>query len=282
MGCHRAQICMLVLIILIPFSGSAQQTEYVGLIEPYRIVNIGSQQIGVLATVELDRGDKVKVGQVVATLQSEVERAAMEAARYRAQMESGVKAKETSKDLAERKRVRLDQLYGDQLIPFSDMDDAETAKLLADTQLKDAQENKILADFEYKQAMAVVQRTTIRSPVNGIVMERFHHPGERIENEAILKIAQMDPLNVEMILPTALYLNIKVGMRAQVTIDPPIGGRYMAVVKIVDKVMDAASSTFGVRLELPNPDNRLPAGIKCKVVFLSSPAPATPAQKPQQ
>jgi RND family efflux transporter MFP subunit len=265
---YRTAIVFIAIVSLTSLQAGAQQGEHIGLIEPYRIVNIGSQQIGVLATVEIDRGDKVKVGQVVATLQSEVERAAMEAAKYRSEMESGVKARETSKDLAERKRVRLDQLYGEKLIPFSDMDDAETAKMLAETQLRDAQENKRLADFEYKQAVAVVQRTTIRSPVNGVVMERFHHPGERIENEPILKIAQMDPLNVEMILPTALYLNIRVGMRAQVTIDPPIGGRYIASVKVVDKVMDAASGTFGVRLELPNPDNRLPAGIKCKVVFL--------------
>ena len=34
---------------------------------------------------------------------------------------------------------------------------------------------------------------------------------------------------------------------------------------VVDHVIDAASGTFRVRLELPNPDNRLPAGLKCVV-----------------
>jgi multidrug resistance efflux pump len=184
-------------------------------------------------------------------------------------MESGVKAKEANMDLAERKRTRSGQLYGDNLIPYSDMDDAETTKLLAEMQLRDAQENKKLAEFEYKQNQEAVLRMTIRSPVNGIVMERFHHPGERIENEPILKIAQLNPLNVEMILPTALYHSIKVGMHAQIIPEAPIGGKYTATVKIVDRVLDAASGTFGVRLELPNPDNRLPAGIKCKVMFPS-------------
>jgi hypothetical protein len=60
-----------------------------------------------------------------------------------------------------------------------------------------------------------------------------------------------------------------VGMRAQIIPEAPIGGKYTAIVKIVDRVLDAASGTFGVRLELPNPDNRLPAGIKCKVIFPS-------------
>ncbi len=40
-----------------------------------------------------------------------------------------------------------------------------------------------------------------------------------------------------------------------------------AEVGVVDKVVDAASGTFGVRLELPNPDTSLPAGLKCRVRF---------------
>lgn len=66
-------------------------------------------------------------------------------------------------------------------------------------------------------------------------------------------------------LHAAEYL--KVGMRAKVIPEAPIGGQYTAEVKIVDKVIDAASGTFGVRLELPNPNYRLPAGLKCKVIF---------------
>ncbi len=82
-----------------------------------------------------------------------------------------------------------------------------------------------------------------------------------------MKPAQIDPLNVEVILPVSQLLFIKVGMRAKVIPEAPIGGQYIAEVKIVDRVIDAASGTFGVRLELPNPNNRLPAGLKCKVIF---------------
>jgi multidrug efflux pump subunit AcrA (membrane-fusion protein) len=41
-----------------------------------------------------------------------------------------------------------------------------------------------------------------------------------------------------------------------------VGGVYKAKATIVDKVVDAASGTFGVRLELPNPDYKLPPGLK--------------------
>jgi hypothetical protein len=39
------------------------------------------------------------------------------------------------------------------------------------------------------------------------------------------------------------------------------------VVKVVDRVIDAASGTFGVRLELPNRNGKVPAGIRCRVRF---------------
>jgi len=48
---------------------------------------------------------------------------------------------------------------------------------------------------------------------------------------------------------------------------PEIGGRYIAHVTAVDSVFDAASATIGVRLELPNPGNDIPAGLTCQVRF---------------
>jgi len=39
-------------------------------------------------------------------------------------------------------------------------------------------------------------------------------------------------------------------------------------VTIVDRMGDAASGTFGVRLSLPNPDNQIPAGLKCDLNFM--------------
>ncbi len=47
-------------------------------------------------------------------------------------------------------------------------------------------------------------------------------------------------------------------------LDAPVGGSYPAKVVIVDQVIDAASGTFGVRVELPNPKLELPAGLKCQ------------------
>jgi len=49
--------------------------------------------------------------------------------------------------------------------------------------------------------------------------------------------------------------------------ESPVGGRYSAKVTVVDRVMDAVSGTFGVRLDFPNPGMKLPAGIRCKLLL---------------
>lgn len=61
-----------------------------------------------------------------------------------------------------------------------------------------------------------------------------------------------------------------------------MNGASAATVTVVDRVIDAAIGTFGVRLSLPNPDYRLPAGLRCQVRFLPGRAPAQgrPARSP--
>ncbi len=81
---------------------------------------------------------------------------------------------------------------------------------------------------------------------------------------------QINPLNVEVILPVQMFGTVDVDMLATVKPEEPVGGVYTAKVKIVDRFIEAASGTFRIRLELPNPDYRLPHGLKCKVIFQNS------------
>ena len=78
---------------------------------------------------------------------------------------------------------------------------------------------------------------------------------------------QAQQLNVEVIAPVELFGSIKPGMSGDVRFQPMLSGVHKARVAVVDKVIDAASGTFGVRLELPNSGNSIPAGIKCRVRF---------------
>jgi multidrug efflux pump subunit AcrA (membrane-fusion protein) len=168
---------------------------------------------------------------------------------------------------SERKKKRYEELYKKETIPFGEMDEAETSRMMAELELQEARDNKRLAELELQRTSEVLERLTIRSPITGVVVERFLSPGEFVEEQPIFKIAQIDPLNVEAIVPVEFFGSVRVGMKAQVRPEAPVEGVYTAKVKIVDQVIDAASGTFGVRLELPNPKYKLPAGLKCKIIF---------------
>ena len=111
---------------------------------------------------------------------------------------------------------------------------------------------------------------TIRSPVTGVVVEVMRKPGEfgAISfKDPIMKLAEIDPLYVETVLPASMYGKVKRGQRAVVVPEQPIGGSYETRISVVDPVIDAASGTLGVRMELPNRRGLIPAGVRCKVQF---------------
>jgi RND family efflux transporter MFP subunit len=245
----------------------AAEAVFDGLIEPYLVVEVGSEVPGVLDRVEVDRGDMVEAGQVVATLRSGVEAANLALARARADLASTIKLKQTALEFARRNSQRVKEVYDAKALAFQKWDEVETQRIMAENELAEAMEQKRLYELERQQAAEVLRRKTILSPVSGVVMERHLSRGEYVEDKPIVKIARIEPLKVEVILPVSRIGTVKVGMKAAVIPEEPVGGEYEAIVTIVDKVVDAASGTFGVRLEMPNPDYAIPPGLKCKVRF---------------
>ena len=100
-----------------------------------------------------------------------------------------------------------------------------------------------------------------------MVVERYVSPGEYVNTQPLLRVAQIDPLRVEVIVPAQIFGKISPGMTATIIPELREYGQQTATVSIVDKVIDSASSTFGVRLELPNAEHKIPAGLKCLVRF---------------
>jgi RND family efflux transporter MFP subunit len=256
---------MIACIAFLPVCATAG--EFRGLTEPHRVLKIGSPSEGVIESVDVDRGDVVRKGQVIARLQSGVEKATMELAKARAEMEGTIKGKQASKELFLGKKTRVEQLHKKELASPSEMEEAVANWQVSEMQLKESLENKQLAELEYKRAAEVLKRLTIVSPVNGVVVERFLSAGEYVREQPVVKIAELDPLNVEVVVPASEFNTIKVGMKATVIAEPPLKGTYTATVRVVDRVIDGASGTFGVRLQMPNPRFRLLAGLKCRVIF---------------
>ena len=237
------------------------------IIEPNETVAIGSPVIGVIEKLEIEHGDTVEAGQVLVELESGVERAAVDLARARAEMDGNVRARIANMELGWLRGERAKQLYKQNALSLDLRQQVETEAAVARLELQQAEEEKKLAALELTRAIQALERRRIRSPFDGVVVERMMAQGEVVDEDTILRVAQIDPLRVEVVLPSAMFGEIETGMRATVEPEFPEDRVYMATVKIVDKVIDAASGTFGVRLELPNPDHAIPGGLHCQVRF---------------
>lgn len=224
-------------------AGKQLSDEMECLLEPHLVANVGSPVEGTLSQVLVDRGAHVAKGQVVARLNSAVEAANLD-------------LRKAQEEFGKRKVERNAELFRKELISAGEKDEMETQTRIA--------------ELEVKQQQQVLDQRVIRSPLDGVVVERYLSPGERVANEKILRIAQVNPLNVEVIVPVELFGAIRQGMAADVKLAPLLIGNYKAKVAVVDRVIDPASGTFGVRLELPNPGNKVPAGIKCKLRFIAN------------
>jgi RND family efflux transporter MFP subunit len=238
-------------------------------IEPNTVVDLSSAVDGVVQKIEVDRGDLVEAGQVVARLDSGVEQAALDYARARAEASSELQAEQVNMNFAARRKGRLETLYQQKVLSSDQMDETATEAELRQIQVQQAQENKRLAELDMRQANEILKRHLIRSPIRGVVVQRYLSPGESVEDKPIMRLAEIDPLRAEVIIPVAYFGAVKAGQRAVLVPEAPKDKQYPAVVSVVDRVADAASGTYRARLSLPNPDYDLPSGLRCTVKFLA-------------
>jgi RND family efflux transporter MFP subunit len=257
-----------------PSSAQSRRPDQPGfecLIQPKIVVKVGTPVPGLLAEVLVDRGARVKKGDVLARLESAVEAASVALNKARAANDAAVRSARAKLEFQKRKEERAVQLSRNDHIAASAADEATTSARVAQNDLLEAEVNLKMARLELSRAEEVLKQRTIVSPIDGVVVERKLGPGEYAFDQAhLMTISQIDPLYVETFLPLSQFGKVEVGMKANVYPEQPVGGKYVATVVVVDEVFDAASATIGLRLELPNTGYLLPAGLKCQVQFTST------------
>lgn len=237
------------------------------MIQPHRDVQIGSPSAGVIAEVLVQRGEVVTKGQVLARLQSGVERAALAVAQERAAQVGEEAVANSSRNLAARELERANELFGQQYVSRTYLDKQRAEAQAALGRTTQAIENRRLARRQLQLAMTQLEQRTIRAPFSGVVVERFLAAGEFVDQKPVLRLAAVDPLRVDVLVPAVSFGSIQFGQSAKVYPEMAGATARTASVKTVDRLIDAASNTFRVRLELPNEDQSLPAGLRCAVEF---------------
>ncbi len=234
---------LLMVSLLLPLSASAAPVEKGQLgcvLEPSMEVEVASQVPGVAKLVYVGRGSKVRQGESLVLLETSLEEAVVALANAKAKF-------------AARKVERNKHLISQGLLSAHERDELVT--------------EQHLAALEVREAEARLKQRTIYSPINGVVVARNINVGEYVSSDPILKLVRLNPLYAEIVMQADYYGSIKQGMKVGIKLGAPMKGQFTGTVTVVDQMIDAASATFGVRVEMPNPGFKVPAGLNCEVHF---------------
>ncbi len=206
------------------------------MLEPSDKVQVSSPVPGVLDNVDVKRGDTVKAGQRLFQLKAGVEKEQVALAKAKA-------------DFAERKAQRNKALYKDDILTMHERDEIETELLLAKSELRLREEEAALR--------------TIKSPISGVVVDRKNTKGEYVNVDPVIELANLNPLHIDLLLPANYFGQIKKGQYLLIKPESDLISAKKARVGIIDPLIDPASGTFKVQLEMDNPGNSIPAGLRC-------------------
>lgn len=254
---------------LVDMPAQAASKEFDCMIEPAQTVELRSPVVGILQQVHARRGQLVRKGDVLVTIESSVERSAADTARFRAQAQGALLTARHKVAATREKARRMDELLQEEFVSAQARDDAYAEMRLAEPELTSAQENSQLAKLEHRQSVDQLNRRVLRSPFDGVVVDQYLYPGSMVDGgegkKPILKLAQTQPLVVQAILPFGLFPEIHPGDATTVVPEKPFTREIAARIKTVDRVIDSAAGTFGVLAELDNEKQALPGGIRCKL-----------------
>ena len=256
----------LILMLSAPLFAT-ERAELECLVRPEMYIELRSPVDTTLKQVLVKTGDRISKGQPLVQLENSVEIAKLELAKQQAASWSEVENRRVQLQYAKRNLKRVQDLYSRNSVSLFDKDKADTEVELAKIELIQAKEKRKLAQLNLEKAQVELDLRTIKSPIDGIVVDSYAKVGESVVDRTIMKLAQIDPLRVEVIAPAEYFGLIRSGMSVDIFPELPVNKSFKARVTVVDQLIDPASGSFTVRMALPNADDGLVAGVNCRARF---------------
>ena len=254
----------------------AEPTELDCLVKPETSIELSSAIDTVVDEVLVKPGDRVEKGQVLVQLEQDIEKARVKLAHLQAVSKTEINDRQTQLNFARKTHKRMDNLFKKKMTSERELDQANIELRLAQIALNKALEKQKLAQVSLELAEAQLALKTLLSPIDGIVVDIYTRKGESVADRSIMRLAQINPLKVELIAPTEYFGLIQPGMTVDIQPERPVDTVLQTTVSTVDPLIDPASGTFTVRMSLPNSDNHLVGGVNCVARFdLTTPPPIT-------
>jgi len=291
----------------------AKELKFTGSIKPNTEVQVYPKITATIEEMQVDSGDSIKKGDMIALLESgELQaqaaqaEAALEVVQARwMQMEVGArpeelaqaedlvaKAKANLKD-AESNYGRMKALYQQGTIAKRQFETAELAYTVAKAELNSAVERlrmlKEGATREEREALAAqvgqakaaldlarirLSYAKITSPIDGTVSERFFDPGNlAVPTRPLVMIVQMDTVRVIIYFPEGLIRYMEPGIAAKLTVDAYPDEVFSGKVDKVSPTLNPNTRMFSAEIKVPNRGSLLRPGMFTRVTLSVDPHP---------
>ncbi len=240
-----------------------------GALSALSTVDVGSQVSGLVTAVLADYNDPVKKGQVIAridpsTFEQQIAQGDASISAARAQLANA----RATRVNAEANFKRLADLAAQQLVAKSDLDAARAARdqALASVNAAEAQIRQQAASTQSSQLN--LERTVIRAPVDGVVLNRSVEPGQTVaasfQAPVLFQIAEdLSKMEILLAVDEADIGQVKVGQHVDFSVDAYADRQFKGVVKQI-RVAAATTNnvvTYPVVVAVDNPDGKLLPGM---------------------
>lgn len=227
--------------------GSPRTTE--GLVLPFREVLVSAPAQKVVDAIKVEEGRTVREGDVLALLDARVEELDMQ--RFAKILEKREFENRAAASLAKEKFISKDE----ELERSLELD---------------------IARLQFEAAKAECERLTIRSPIDGVVVEKLKEAGESVtESEPMFKLLNVERVYVQFYLPAEDVFLLKPGdvLEVRFPLLPEDRQVHRGTVDFVSAEIDASSRLLRIKLVLDNPDGLIKAGMRGSVVLPAPPRP---------
>ncbi|MGO9111658.1 MAG: efflux RND transporter periplasmic adaptor subunit [Thermoguttaceae bacterium] len=245
-------------------SAAACGASFDGFTEPFRKIDVAASETGTVAQLLVHEGDRVAKGQALATLDNDVLEVSREIATANVRAKGKLDSAIAERDLRKTRLERLEPLRTEGHASQEEVDRARSELEVAEANLQVVREQRQLDELERKKVEAMIERRTLRSPIDGYVLKIQKDEREFVSanSASVAIVVQLDPLRVVFSLPTAYAAKLSVGSAADLEL-PESGAKVRGKVEFVAPVTEAESGTVRVKVLIDNAGGAYRCGIRC-------------------
>ena len=245
----------------------SEKVFLVGALKPIAQVDVVSKMTGRIDQLSAEIGDWVQKGTLIAKVdEDEVRQQVNRAAAALEVAKASLTQKQTDKEILKKELDRTVELHENQLIPRRDLDtaDARYRGAIAQEKLAEAQIDQ--AQAELRELRVRLDNTRILAPISGLVGKRHLDNGALVNpSMPVVSLVDLSTMVMEINAPEKDLVKIRAGLEANIVLDAYPEQKFKGRVIRLSPILDPATRTGSVEIEVPNPKMMLKAEMFARV-----------------